>query len=67
MLEDIITIPYWKSMAPNTGGKPIDTLAAAISKDFGLYENFVTTLKVKQLNSLVSWFGWSLINQENYK
>jgi Fe-Mn family superoxide dismutase len=26
---------YWKSMAPNTGGKPIDTLAAAISKDFG--------------------------------
>jgi Fe-Mn family superoxide dismutase len=31
----------------------LDTLAAAISKDFGSYENFVTTLKVKQLNSLV--------------
>jgi Fe-Mn family superoxide dismutase len=53
MLEDINHSLYWKSMAPNTGGKPIDTLAAAISKDFGSYENFVTTLKVKQLNSLV--------------
>jgi Fe-Mn family superoxide dismutase len=29
-------------MAPNTGGKPIDTLAAAISKDFGSYENLTT-------------------------
>jgi superoxide dismutase len=52
-------------MAPNTGGAPKDT-AAAISRDFGSYENFVTTLKVKQLNNLVLLgFGWSLINQEN--
>jgi Fe-Mn family superoxide dismutase len=53
-------------MAPNTGGKPVDTLAAAISKDFGSYENFVTTFEAtKQFGS--AWVYWSLINQENYK
>jgi Fe-Mn family superoxide dismutase len=48
---------YWKSMAPNTGGKPIDTLAAAISKDFGSYENFVTfkSEATKQFGSAWVW------------
>ena len=36
---------YWKSMAPNTGGTPTDTLAAVITRDFGSYTNFVTTFK----------------------
>jgi superoxide dismutase len=58
---------YWKSMAPNTGGKPIDTLAA-ISKILVRMKTLSLLLKVKQLNSLVLLgFGWSLINQENYK
>jgi Fe-Mn family superoxide dismutase len=50
-------------MAPNTGGAPKDTLASVISRDFGSYENFVTTLKVKQLNNLaLLGFGWLLTN-----
>jgi Fe-Mn family superoxide dismutase len=44
---------YWKSMAPNTGGKPIDTLAAAISKILVRMKTLSLLLKVKQLNSLV--------------
>jgi hypothetical protein len=55
-------------MAPNTGGKPIDTLAAAISKILVRMKTLSLLLKVKQLNSLVLLgFGLSLINQENYK
>jgi Fe-Mn family superoxide dismutase len=50
---DIITIPVLKSMAPNTGGKPIDTLAAAISKILVRMKTLSLLLKVKQLNSLV--------------
>jgi Fe-Mn family superoxide dismutase len=42
-------------------------LAAAISKDFGSYENFVTTFKSEATKQVLLGFGWSLINQENYK
>jgi Fe-Mn family superoxide dismutase len=65
MLEDIITILVLKSMAP----KPDLTYTVGlISRDFWSYENFVTTFKseaTKQFGS--AGFGWSLINQENYK
>jgi Fe-Mn family superoxide dismutase len=67
MLEDYNHSLYWKSMAPNTGGKPIDTLAAAISKDFFCHENFVTTFKSEATKQFGSAWVWSLINQENYK
>lgn len=36
---------YWKSMAPNAGGIPTDTLASAITRDFGSYENFAVAFK----------------------
>jgi superoxide dismutase len=65
MLEDIITILYWKSMAPNTGGKPIDTLAAAISKDFCSYENFVTTFKSEATKQFGS--AWVLVVDKSGK
>jgi Fe-Mn family superoxide dismutase len=43
-------------MAPNTGGAPKDTLAAVISRDFGSYENFVTTFEAtKQFGSAWVW------------
>jgi superoxide dismutase len=59
---------YWKSMAPNTGGKPIDTLQLRYQKILVRMKTLSLLLKVKQLNSLVLLgFGWSLINQENYK
>ena len=54
---------YWKSMAPNTGGKPIDTLAAAISKDFGSYENFVTTFKSEATKQFGSAWVWLVVDK----
>jgi hypothetical protein len=55
---------YWKSMAKTGGSRHFGSCDI---KDFW----FITLsllLKVKQLNSLVLLgFGWSLINQENYK
>jgi Fe-Mn family superoxide dismutase len=52
-------------MAPNTGGKPIDTLAAAISKDFGSYENFVTTFKSEATKQFGS--AWVLVVDKSGK
>jgi Fe-Mn family superoxide dismutase len=44
-VEDItIHSLYWKSMAPNTGGKPIDTLAA---KD--IIKRFLVCMKTLSL------------------
>jgi Fe-Mn family superoxide dismutase len=50
-------------MAPNTGGKPIDTLAAAISKDFGSYENFVTTFKSEATKQFGSAWVWLVVDK----
>ncbi|PKH68821.1 superoxide dismutase [Flavobacterium sp. ALD4] len=54
---------YWKSMAPNTGGKPTDTLAAAISRDFGSYENFVTTFKTEATKQFGSAWVWLVVDK----
>jgi Fe-Mn family superoxide dismutase len=44
---------YWKSMAPNAGGVPTDTIAAVINRDFGSYNNFVASFKTEAKSSLV--------------
>jgi Fe-Mn family superoxide dismutase len=54
---------YWKSMAPNTGGEPKDTLASAISRDFGSYENFVTTFKSEATNQFGSAWVWLVVDK----
>jgi Fe-Mn family superoxide dismutase len=45
------------------GGKPIDTLAAAISKDFGSYENFVTTFKSEATKQFGSAWVWLVVDK----
>jgi Fe-Mn family superoxide dismutase len=54
---------YWKSMAPNTGGQAKDTLAAAISRDFGSYENFVTTFKNEATKQFGSAWVWLIVDK----
>ncbi|CAM3073196.1 superoxide dismutase [Flavobacterium frigoris] len=54
---------YWKSMAPNTGGAPKDTLASIISRDFGSYENFVTAFKTEATNQFGSAWVWLVIDK----
>jgi superoxide dismutase len=49
-MPEVIT--YIVNQWHQTQEAPKDTLASVISRDFGSYENFVTTFKAKQLNNL---------------
>jgi Fe-Mn family superoxide dismutase len=55
MLEDIITIPCIEIWLQTP---EMNTLAAAISKDFGSYENFVTTFKSEATKQFGSAWVW---------
>lgn len=54
---------YWRSMAPNAGGAPIDTLASAIKKDFGSYENLVTTFKSEATKQFASAWVFLIVDK----
>lgn len=54
---------YWKSMAPNTGGVPKDTLASAITRDFGSYENFVSDFKSEATRQFGSAWVWLIVDK----
>lgn len=55
---------YWKSMAPDTGGVAIDTLAGVIKRDFGSFSNFENAFK----NEATSQFGsaWTFLVVDKY-
>jgi Fe-Mn family superoxide dismutase len=44
---------FWESMAPKSGGEPKDTLATAIKRDFGTFDNF----KIQFENTATKQFG----------
>lgn len=44
---------FWESMAPKSGGEPKDTLATAIRRDFGTFDNF----KIQFENAATKQFG----------
>jgi Fe-Mn family superoxide dismutase len=48
-------------MAPNTGGKPIDWRCDI--KDFGSYENFVTTFKSEATKQFGSAWVWLVVDK----
>ncbi|UQD57369.1 superoxide dismutase [Flavobacterium sp. K5-23] len=54
---------YWKSMAPNTGGVPNDTLASIIKRDFGSYENFASQFKNEATRQFGSAWVWLVVNK----
>ena len=54
---------YWKSMAPNAGGTPKDTLATAITRDFGSYENFVSAFKAESTKQFGSAWVWLVVDK----
>ncbi|HMK06061.1 MAG TPA: superoxide dismutase [Flavobacterium sp.] len=49
---------YWDSMAPKAGGQPTDTLATAINRDFGSYENFKTQYEDAATRQFGSGWAW---------
>ncbi len=54
---------FWESMAPKSGGQPKDSIAVAIARDFGSFENFKTQFEeaaAKQFGS-----GWTWLITDN--
>lgn len=49
---------FWESMAPKAGGQPKDTLAIAINRDFGSYENFKIQFEDAAEKQFGSGWAW---------
>ncbi|MCG9790983.1 superoxide dismutase [Flavobacterium algicola] len=54
---------YWKSMAPNAGGAPTDTIASVINRDFGSYANFKTAFKSEASKQFGSAWVWLIVDK----
>jgi Fe-Mn family superoxide dismutase len=54
---------YWKSMAPNAGGVPTDTLASVIKRDFGSYEDFTTVFKEEARKQFASAWVFLIVDK----
>lgn len=49
---------FWESMVSKSGGQPKDTLAVAISRDFGSFENFKTQFTDAASKQFGSGWAW---------
>jgi len=49
---------FWECMAPKAGGQPKDTLATAITRDFGSFEVFKTQLEDAATKQFGSGWAW---------
>lgn len=49
---------YWESMAPKAGGQPTDTLALAITRDFGSFEAFKNQFEDAASKQFGSGWAW---------
>ncbi len=54
---------YFKCLAPKAGGQPQDTLATAIAKKFGSYENFTTAFKDEATKQFGSGWVWLIVDK----
>lgn len=54
---------YWKSMAPNAGGVPTDSLASVLTRDFGSYKNFVTSFKAEATKQFASAWVFLIVDK----
>jgi Fe-Mn family superoxide dismutase len=54
---------YWKCMAPKSGGEPTNTLAEAITRDFGSFDNFVTLFKDEATKQFGSGWAWLIVDR----
>jgi Fe-Mn family superoxide dismutase len=54
---------YWKCMAPKAGGQPKDSLANAMIKDFGSFENFTTLFKEEATKQFGSGWTWLIVDR----
>src|SRR5690606_3933111 len=54
---------FWQSMGPDGGGKPSDTLAAAIDRDFGSFDNFRATFINAADKQFGSGWAWVVVDR----
>ncbi|HLF53223.1 superoxide dismutase [Flavobacterium sp.] len=54
---------FWECMGPKAGGQPKDTLAAAITKDFGSFENFKSQFKNAATKQFGSGWAWLIVDK----
>ena len=54
---------YWKSMAPNAGGTPKDSIAAVIDRDFGSFDNFKAAFKNEASKQFGSAWVWLIVDK----
>lgn len=54
---------YFECIAPKAGGKPKDSIAAAIDRDFVSFENFTTAFKVEATKLFGSGWVWLIVDK----
>ena len=54
---------YFKCMTPKAGGQPKDSLATAITKNFGSFANFTTLFKDEASKQFGSAWVWLIVNK----
>lgn len=53
---------YWKCIGPKNQGQPKDTLASAIIKDFGSFDNFTSLFKAEASKQFGSSWVWLVVD-----
>ncbi len=54
---------YFKCLSPKAGGQPTDTLATAITKKFGSFDNFTTGFKDEATKQFGSGWVWLIVDK----
>lgn len=54
---------FWETIAPKAGGKPADTLASAIDKDFGSFESFKVQFQDAANKQFGSGWAWLVVDK----
>ena len=55
---------FWEIMGPGKGGAPVGTLAEAITKTFGSYDEFKAKFEEAGAKRFGSGFAWLIVNKQ---
>jgi Fe-Mn family superoxide dismutase len=55
---------FWEIMGPGKGGSPVGTLAEAITKTFGSFDEFKAKFEAAGVGRFGSGFAWLIVNKQ---